>query len=106
MILVVHPGSRIQILTYPSRIQGSKRHRISDPEHCFFPAKWLESNPVVRAGIVYPGPFPDSKYRQPGKGVYCLTCDMMAGSAIAADALLLALAPVAARRAGRVLSHL
>ncbi len=41
-------------------------------------------------------------YRPGGQGVYCLTCDMMAGSAVAADALLLALAPVAARRAGRV----
>jgi hypothetical protein len=37
MILVVHPRSRIRILTfYPSRIQGSKRHRIPDPDpqHC------------------------------------------------------------------------
>jgi hypothetical protein len=34
MIWVVHPGSGIRILTfYPSRIQGSKRHRIPDPEH-------------------------------------------------------------------------
>ncbi len=33
MILVVHPGSRIRIMTfYPSRIQGSKRHRIPDPD--------------------------------------------------------------------------
>jgi hypothetical protein len=31
MILVVHPGSRIRILTfYPSRIPGSKSHRILD----------------------------------------------------------------------------
>jgi hypothetical protein len=38
MIRVVHPGSRIRMLTfYPSRIQGSKRHRIPDPDpqHCF-----------------------------------------------------------------------
>ncbi len=37
MIRVVHPGSRIRMLTfYPSRIQGSKRHRIPDPDpqHC------------------------------------------------------------------------
>jgi hypothetical protein len=38
MVLIVHPaGSRIRILIfYPSRIQGSKRHRISDPDpqHC------------------------------------------------------------------------
>ena len=28
----VHPGSRIRMLTfYPSRIPGSKRHRIPDP---------------------------------------------------------------------------
>ncbi len=33
MIRVVHSGSQIQILTfYPSRIQGSKRHRIPDPD--------------------------------------------------------------------------
>jgi hypothetical protein len=35
MIWVVHPrsGSRIRILSfYPSRIQGSKRHRIPDPD--------------------------------------------------------------------------
>jgi hypothetical protein len=39
MIRVVHPGSRIRILTfYPSRIQRSKRHRIPDPDpqHWFF----------------------------------------------------------------------
>ncbi len=31
MIRVVHPGSRI-LTFYPSRIQGSKRHRIPDPD--------------------------------------------------------------------------
>jgi hypothetical protein len=42
MIRVVHPGSGSQIrilILYPSwiRIQGSKRHRITDPDpqHCF-----------------------------------------------------------------------
>jgi hypothetical protein len=35
MIRVVHPEPRIWILTfYPSRIPGSKRHRIPDPQHC------------------------------------------------------------------------
>ncbi len=35
MIRVVHPGSWVRILTvYPSRIQGSKRHRIPDQQHC------------------------------------------------------------------------
>jgi hypothetical protein len=30
-------SSRIRIQTfYPSRIQGSKRHRIQDPQHCIF----------------------------------------------------------------------
>jgi hypothetical protein len=37
-----HPGSRIHdkesepriLIFYPSRIQGSKRHRIPDPQHC------------------------------------------------------------------------
>ncbi len=39
MIRVVHPGSRIRMLTfYPSRIQGSKRHRIPDPD----PQHWFE----------------------------------------------------------------
>jgi hypothetical protein len=38
MIRVVHPGSRIQMLTFygnhpGSRIQWSKRHRIPDPDH-------------------------------------------------------------------------
>ncbi len=34
MIRVVHPGSRIRMMTfYPSRIPGSKRHRIPDPQH-------------------------------------------------------------------------
>ncbi len=34
MIRIVHPGSRIRILTFhPSRIPGSKRHRIPDPQH-------------------------------------------------------------------------
>jgi hypothetical protein len=34
MIGVVHPGSRSRILIYyPSRIQGSKRHRFPDPQH-------------------------------------------------------------------------
>ncbi len=38
MIRVVRPRSRIRILTfYPSRIQGSKRHRIPDPD----PQHWL-----------------------------------------------------------------
>jgi hypothetical protein len=32
MIRVVHPGSRIRMLTfYPSRIRGSKRNPIPDP---------------------------------------------------------------------------
>jgi hypothetical protein len=32
MIGVVHPGSRV--ITQPgSRVQGSKRHRIPDPQH-------------------------------------------------------------------------
>jgi hypothetical protein len=36
MIRVIHPGSGSRILIfYPSRIQGSKRHRIPDPQHCF-----------------------------------------------------------------------
>jgi hypothetical protein len=37
MIWVVHPGPQIRMLTfYPSRLQGSKRHRIPDPDpqHC------------------------------------------------------------------------
>ncbi len=37
-------GSRIQILIfYPSRIQGSKKHRIPDHQHCsyFMISKWL-----------------------------------------------------------------
>ena len=35
MIRIVHPGSRIRILIfYPSRIPGSKRHRIPDLQHC------------------------------------------------------------------------
>jgi hypothetical protein len=36
MIRVVHPGFRIRIflLFYLSRIQGSKRDRILDPQHC------------------------------------------------------------------------
>jgi hypothetical protein len=41
MIRVVHSGSRIRMLTfYPSRIQGSKRHRIPDPDpqHCVLAA--------------------------------------------------------------------
>ncbi len=36
MIWVVHPGSRIRMLTFShpgSRIQGSKRHPIPDPQH-------------------------------------------------------------------------
>jgi hypothetical protein len=38
MILVVHPGSGSRILIfYTSRIQGSKRHRIPDPD----PQLWL-----------------------------------------------------------------
>jgi hypothetical protein len=42
MILVVHPGSRIRMLTFShpgSRIQGSKRHPIPDPDpqHCCRP---------------------------------------------------------------------
>jgi hypothetical protein len=43
MIRVVHPGSRIRMLTfYPSRIQGSKRHPIPDPDpqHCLQP--WIK----------------------------------------------------------------
>jgi hypothetical protein len=39
MSRVVHPGSKIRILIfYPSRIQGSKRHRIPDPD----PQHWLK----------------------------------------------------------------
>jgi hypothetical protein len=39
MIRVVHPGSRIRMLSFShpgSRIQGSKRHPIPDPDpqHC------------------------------------------------------------------------
>ncbi len=35
MIRVVHPGSGSVFFTHPgSRIQGSKRHRIPDPQHC------------------------------------------------------------------------
>jgi hypothetical protein len=37
MIWVVHPGSRIRMLTFShpgSRIEGSKRHPIPDPQHC------------------------------------------------------------------------
>jgi hypothetical protein len=40
MIRVVHPGSRIRMLTFShpgSRIQGSKRHPIPDPD----PQHWL-----------------------------------------------------------------
>ncbi len=34
MIRVVHPGSESWLFTHPgSRIQGSKRHRIPDPQH-------------------------------------------------------------------------
>jgi hypothetical protein len=36
---VVHPETRIRMLTfYPSRIQGSKRHLIPDPDpqHCIY----------------------------------------------------------------------
>jgi hypothetical protein len=38
MIRVVHPGSGL-LSFYPSRIQGSKRHRIPDPDpkHWFIP---------------------------------------------------------------------
>ncbi len=39
MIREVHAGSGSQIrilILYPSRIQGSKRRRIPDPEQCFF----------------------------------------------------------------------
>jgi hypothetical protein len=41
MIRVVHPESRIRILTYPSRIQGSKKHRIrirNTASRCFHSA--------------------------------------------------------------------
>ncbi len=35
MIWVIHPGSGSLLLTHPgSRIQGSKKHRIPDPQHC------------------------------------------------------------------------
>jgi hypothetical protein len=35
MIWIVHPGSGSGLFTHPgSRIQGSKRHRIPDPQHC------------------------------------------------------------------------
>ncbi len=35
-IRVVHPGSRSWFFTHPgSQIQGSKRHRIPDPQHCW-----------------------------------------------------------------------
>jgi len=34
MIRVVHPGSGSLLFSHPdSRIQGSKRHRIPDPQH-------------------------------------------------------------------------
>ncbi len=47
MIRVVHPGSRIRILTfYPSRIQGSKRHRIPDPD----PQHWGGHTRVRESG--------------------------------------------------------
>ncbi len=37
-VLVVFLRILILIVTYPgSRIQGSKRHRIPDPQHCFTP---------------------------------------------------------------------
>jgi hypothetical protein len=43
MIWHVHPGSRIRIL-FPSRIQGSKKYRIPDPQHwcqstLFYPSR-------------------------------------------------------------------
>ncbi len=46
MIRIVHPGSGCWLSTHPgSRIQGSKRHRIPDPQHCLsarsHPLGWL-----------------------------------------------------------------
>ncbi len=44
MIRVVHPGSGSILFTHPgSRIQGSKRHRIPDPDpqHRFHVGSWL-----------------------------------------------------------------
>jgi hypothetical protein len=42
MIRIVHPGSGSWFFTHPgSRIQGSKRHRIPDPEHLYsFSCMW------------------------------------------------------------------
>ncbi len=45
MIRVVHPGSRIRMLTFShprSRIKGSKRHPIPDPDpqHCQQVVNW------------------------------------------------------------------
>ncbi len=56
MIRVVHPGSRIRILTfYLSRIldPGSKRHRIPDPDpqHCLSESTVLIEDQDVGTGI-------------------------------------------------------
>jgi hypothetical protein len=53
MIRVVHPGSRIRILTfYPSRIPGPKRHRIPDPEVKKAPDPGSGSATLVRRVVI------------------------------------------------------
>jgi hypothetical protein len=53
MIRVVHPGSRIRMLTfYPSRIPGSRRHRIPDPDpQHWYPPELLDTDSNVTAAL-------------------------------------------------------
>jgi hypothetical protein len=83
----------VQIRSLPNKLEHYNYKRI-----LLFPVKLFmtESGRQDGAGIA------DSKYRLHCPVLFSCTCDMMAGSAVAADALLLALAPVAAWRAGRV----
>jgi len=54
LIRVVHPGSESWFFTHPgSRIQGSKRHRIPDPDpqHCYV----VKETAVVLRAVPSPG---------------------------------------------------
>jgi hypothetical protein len=52
---MVNPGSRSRILTsHPSRIQGSKSHRIPDPDpqHCIIPTVYADLDPALKFYLI------------------------------------------------------
>jgi hypothetical protein len=73
MIRVVHPGSRIWILTfYISRIQGSKSHRNPDPDpqHWLKPVDWISGDPEAVRLVGPVGGVPQSE----GRPAWCAAC--------------------------------